>query len=243
MAGTRWPVSRTNRGYSACVTGWTARKKSSSVDPVRRAVRPRLRLLSPSGSPGRDQRKFGQRVNWHERGAGANRIAQVVGGDRRRLRLAAFRYTFGCMKLEPFAMERLQSTWENRVAWNLSESGVHPLRLEELADTNADRAALFGQELGYPQTNGTRRAARGDRGAVSGRGPGSHRGHQRRLGSQLRRALAPRRAGDEVVMMMPNYMQMRGIARGARRDRAPWPLAWRHEARLAPRSRRRSKRW
>ena len=37
------------------------------------------------------------------------------------------------MKLEPFAMERLQSTWENRVAWNLSESGVHPLRFEELA--------------------------------------------------------------------------------------------------------------
>jgi hypothetical protein len=32
------------------------------------------------------------------------------------------------MKLETFAMERLQSTWENRVAWNVSESGVHPLR-------------------------------------------------------------------------------------------------------------------
>ena len=38
------------------------------------------------------------------------------------------------MKLEPFALERLQSTWENRVAWNLAESGVHPLRLEELAN-------------------------------------------------------------------------------------------------------------
>ena len=59
------------------------------------------------------------------------------------------------MRLEPFAMERLQSTWENRVAWNLSESGVHPLRLEELADTQEDRLALFGQELGYTQTNGT----------------------------------------------------------------------------------------
>ena len=34
------------------------------------------------------------------------------------------------MKLETFAMERLQSTWENRVAWNVSESGVHPLRVE-----------------------------------------------------------------------------------------------------------------
>ena len=33
-------------------------------------------------------------------------------------------------------MERLQSTWEHRVAWNLSESGVHPLRVEELADSD-----------------------------------------------------------------------------------------------------------
>ena len=59
------------------------------------------------------------------------------------------------MRLEPFAMERMQSTWENRVAWNLSESGIHPLRVEELADTDADRLAVLSQELGYTQTNGT----------------------------------------------------------------------------------------
>ena len=37
------------------------------------------------------------------------------------------------MKLETFAMERLQSIWEHNVAWNLSESGVHPLRVESVA--------------------------------------------------------------------------------------------------------------
>ena len=36
------------------------------------------------------------------------------------------------MKLEPFAMERMQSTYENQVEFNLSESGVHPLALGEL---------------------------------------------------------------------------------------------------------------
>ena len=36
------------------------------------------------------------------------------------------------MKLETFALERFQSVWENRVAWNISESGVHPLRVSEL---------------------------------------------------------------------------------------------------------------
>ena len=38
------------------------------------------------------------------------------------------------MKLERFALERFQSIWENRVAWNLAESGVHPLRVAELVD-------------------------------------------------------------------------------------------------------------
>jgi len=31
-----------------------------------------------------------------------------------------------------FDLERWQSTWENRVRYNLSESGVHPLSIQEL---------------------------------------------------------------------------------------------------------------
>ena len=59
------------------------------------------------------------------------------------------------MRLEPFAIERLQSIWEHRVAWNLAESGVHPLRVEELAESPEDRLALLQQPLVYTQTNGT----------------------------------------------------------------------------------------
>jgi pyruvate/2-oxoacid:ferredoxin oxidoreductase alpha subunit len=36
--------------------------------------------------------------------------------------------------IEQFEMERMQSTWENRVAHNLSESGVVPMTVEELLD-------------------------------------------------------------------------------------------------------------
>jgi len=32
-------------------------------------------------------------------------------------------------KFVPFDLERWQSTWENRVRFNLSESGVHPLTI------------------------------------------------------------------------------------------------------------------
>ena len=37
------------------------------------------------------------------------------------------------MKFEPFVMERCLCRWENTVRLNISESGVHPLTLAELA--------------------------------------------------------------------------------------------------------------
>ena len=58
------------------------------------------------------------------------------------------------MKIEIFEMERMQSTWENVVEYNLSESGVHPLTLKELL-TPEEIEDLAGVEIGYTQTNGT----------------------------------------------------------------------------------------
>jgi hypothetical protein len=59
------------------------------------------------------------------------------------------------VKLEPFAMERLQSTYEHQVDFNLSESGVHPLTLAELIPDLASRDALLAESLRYTQTNGS----------------------------------------------------------------------------------------
>ena len=39
------------------------------------------------------------------------------------------------MKIENFQLERQQSTWENKVDCNLSESGVHPGSLKTLFDS------------------------------------------------------------------------------------------------------------
>ena len=119
-------------------------------------------------------------------------------------------------------MERLQSTWENRVAWNLSESGVHPLRLEELADTPEDRTALFAQELGYTQTNGTPELRRSIAAMYPGAGPehvevtnGGSEANCIVLWHLVER-------GDDVVMMVPNYMQVGGIARALGARVHPW---------------------
>jgi aspartate/methionine/tyrosine aminotransferase len=128
------------------------------------------------------------------------------------------------MKLEPFALERWQSVWENKVAWNLSESGVHPLRVEELAVSDADRHAVLAQELGYTQTNGTAEL----REAIAALYPGAGIGQVEVTngGSEanyiaLWHLVEP---GDEVVMMLPNYMQIRGIVRALGGALIPWTL-------------------
>ncbi|HEX5474205.1 MAG TPA: aminotransferase class I/II-fold pyridoxal phosphate-dependent enzyme [Vicinamibacterales bacterium] len=128
------------------------------------------------------------------------------------------------MKFDTFAMERLQSTWENRVRWNLSESGVHPLRLDELVSTPALRDRLLTQGLGYPQTNGTPEL----RQAVANLYPDTTPDHVQITngGSEancvtLLHLIQP---GDDVVMMTPNYMQVWGLARSIGANVTPWPL-------------------
>lgn len=56
--------------------------------------------------------------------------------------------------MRTFAMERWQSHYENTVRYNLSDSGVHPLTLQELMDL-AGPGDIPGTVLSYGQTNGT----------------------------------------------------------------------------------------
>ncbi|MFZ2055311.1 MAG: aminotransferase class I/II-fold pyridoxal phosphate-dependent enzyme [Candidatus Aminicenantales bacterium] len=117
------------------------------------------------------------------------------------------------MKIEQFQMERMQSTWENVVEFNLSESGVHPLTLGQLLSEQELREVLdIG--LGYSQTNGTPElreqivqlypGANLDQVLVTA---GSSEANYLLMWSNLE-------PGDEVVFMMPNYMQMWGLVRG-----------------------------
>jgi hypothetical protein len=50
--------------------------------------------------------------------------------------------------IEPFLMERMQSTWENVVDYDMSESGVRPLTLRELVAMGFDLEAFLDQPLG-----------------------------------------------------------------------------------------------
>jgi aspartate/methionine/tyrosine aminotransferase len=128
------------------------------------------------------------------------------------------------MRIEQFEMERFQSTWENQVEINLSESGVHPLRLDELADDPADREELWRQQLGYTQTNGTPPL----RDAIAALYPGATRDHVEVTNGGAEANfiscwhLLDR--ADEAVVMVPNYMQVWGLARAFAGTVREWAL-------------------
>jgi aspartate/methionine/tyrosine aminotransferase len=52
-------------------------------------------------------------------------------------------------------MERWQSTYEHRVRYNLSESGVHPLSVHELLELGGRDPSILDVRLGYTQSNGS----------------------------------------------------------------------------------------
>ena len=117
----------------------------------------------------------------------------------------------------PFAMERWQSTYENRVEYNLSESGVDPLTLGELLDLGG-AIAMSDTQLGYGQSNGSDEL----RARIASLYPGATSDHVVVCnGSAEANFLAMWhlvRPGDEVAVLVPTYMQTPGIARsfGAR---------------------------
>lgn len=59
------------------------------------------------------------------------------------------------MSFTPFDLEYTQSKWEQIVEFNLTESGVHPISLEELLDGDKSKIAdLLKTEINYPHVNG-----------------------------------------------------------------------------------------
>ncbi len=128
------------------------------------------------------------------------------------------------MDIETFDLERGQSLWEHKVAVNLSESGVHPASLAELAELGLDLQALTELPLEYVQTNGTPEL----RSAISAMYPGSSPEHIEVTNgtseANLLLAQALIEPGDEVVIQVPNYLQVAGLARSLGASVKTFPL-------------------
>lgn len=117
------------------------------------------------------------------------------------------------MKFEEFQLERNQSLFENEVDYNLSESGVHPLKLSEIL-SHEEQDKILDTELFYGYTNGTpelrQRVAemygsnfKIDNVLITS---GSAEANFLSVMTQLDR-------GDEIVYMVPNYLQIYHLAK------------------------------
>lgn len=117
------------------------------------------------------------------------------------------------MKMQPFVMERWQSVWENRVELNISESGVQPMTLEELAGDAETLAAVAQTALGYPQTNGSEATRAGVARLYLGATAANVLMTAGCAEANFLVTLGLVEAGDDVVIVQPNYMQVAGVAR------------------------------
>ena len=117
------------------------------------------------------------------------------------------------MRIEPFRMERMQSRFENYVDFNLSESGVEPMRPEDLLPDEHDRALLLKTPLSYCQSNGTEEL----RDRIAQFYPGAARDNilVTNGGSEANYATfwSLLEKGDRVAYMLPNYLQTWGLSR------------------------------
>jgi hypothetical protein len=122
-------------------------------------------------------------------------------------------------------MEDFQAKWFKVVDYDLSESGVNPLSVDELLKMGSfDREEFFSTKLDYPATMGSREL----RENIAALHPGASidnvlvtvGGIQANYYA-FRTLLNP---GDELVVMLPNYMQLPGLAHNYGVDVKPFYL-------------------
>ena len=117
------------------------------------------------------------------------------------------------MKFEEFRLEREQSTWENKVDYNLSESGVHPRTLNELFEPEfVDQ--INNTELTYGFTEGSPDLRRSIASIYSGATIDNVQAFNGSAEANMVSIMTLIEPGDEMVYMMPNYLQIYGFARG-----------------------------
>jgi len=112
---------------------------------------------------------------------------------------------------QPFELERIMSTWEQTVDYNLSESGAHPATLGELLGESLAMDDLLATALNYPQVEGTLELRERIAALYPDAEPdnvlvtvGCAEANFITVQTILQR-------GDEMVVMMPNYLQIWGI--------------------------------
>jgi aspartate/methionine/tyrosine aminotransferase len=116
------------------------------------------------------------------------------------------------VRIDLFRMERTQCLYENEVEFNLSESGVLPLRVEEILQGSKDSANFLSLSLKYPESDGSKElrthiaawyGTTSDHVLVTN---GGSEANFTALWGLLEK-------GDHAAVMLPNYLQTWGLSR------------------------------
>jgi aspartate/methionine/tyrosine aminotransferase len=113
----------------------------------------------------------------------------------------------------PFNLEYTQSIWEQKVDINLTESGVHPIRLDALlGDDRAKLDELLATEINYPHVNGNPELRENIAALYDGAGVDNVLvtvGAAEANNIIMQTLMEP---GDELLTGTPTYMQVWGLA-------------------------------
>jgi aspartate/methionine/tyrosine aminotransferase len=115
---------------------------------------------------------------------------------------------------QPFVMERMMSKFEQEVDYNLSESGVHPMSLSELiSDDREFLSRLLAVELNYPYANGIPELREHIAAMYDGATSKNVLVTVGAIEANFNTVQTLLSAGDGIAIMLPNYMQIWGIAK------------------------------
>ena len=129
------------------------------------------------------------------------------------------------MTFTPFDLEYSQSLWEQQVEINLTESGVHPMRLEELIGDDPDLLqSLLETEINYPHVNGIPALRENIAAMYDGAGVENVLvtvGAAEANNIIMQTLMEP---GDEFLTQTPTYKQVWGIAQNRRHTVNAFPM-------------------
>ena len=110
-------------------------------------------------------------------------------------------------------MERMQCLYERVVDYEFSESGVHPLHLNELLEGDEETKEFLQSPLGYPHADGTPELRARIAATYKDVLPDNVFVTNGSSEANFIAAWRLFEKGDEAVIMVPNYMQTWGLAK------------------------------
>lgn len=117
-------------------------------------------------------------------------------------------------EFQPFVMERMMSMYEQTVEFNLSESGVHPVTVRELiGDDEGILDQMLGTELTYPEVNGIPELRTNIASLYDGASEDDVFVTVGGIEANYLAVTTLLEPGDGLVAMVPNYMQVWGLAK------------------------------